>query len=216
MDHAPATHDSTSTQDEKETRIAACGPWGTRMRMAKACGAAALLTEGVPMFLAGAEAGETQPFYFDVPTANGARSDLPLGNYERMKQEDGKQEPANENGKVLAWYRALLELRKDWSNGLASDDVPWIGEGNRTVSFTRDGGRFFVVVTFGTGDRQQNLGWLGLPHGAVYKEVINSTSGAFHVDNDETYGSGGPNGGGLTDSTVANLPSIGALVLERM
>ena len=196
------SHDSCSAQTEAERRVAARGPWGTGMRMAKACGALSLLARGVPMFFMGAEAGETRPFTFDAQSA----APLPLDAYEQADTE---------NGKVLAWYRALLGLRKNWSNGFGSDDTPFIGKGNRTVAFTRDGGRFFVVVTLGTSDRRQDLGWLGLPQGSAYKEIFNSTWPDYQVDHDDPASNGGYDAR-LTAGTIANLPEIGAVVLERV
>lgn len=202
MVNFPESHDSCSAQGNGETRLAARGPFGTGMRMAKACGAVAILAKGVPMFFMGAEAGEVQPFAFGGPMVG----TLPLDRYE---------DPGTENNHVLVWYRDLLGLRKDWGKGLAGDDVPFVGRGNRTIAFSRDGGRIFVVATFGTPDRRQNLGWLGLPQGCVYKEVFNSTWPVYGVAWDGWSDNGG-HGATLTSDAVASLPEIGAVVLERI
>jgi len=59
-----------------------------------------------------------------------------------------------------------MGLRNNSANGLQGNDTQSTGQGCKTVAFSRASGRFFVVVTLGTNNKQQNLAWLGLPGGA--------------------------------------------------
>ena len=81
------------------------------------------------------------------------------------------------------------------------------------VAFSRAGGRLFVIVTFGTTDIRQDLGWLGLPAG-TYKEIFNSSWDEYQLEW-EPSSSNGRYTAQLRRGSVVNLPAIGAVVLER-
>ena len=83
------------------------------------------------------------------------------------------------------------------------------------MAFSRAGGRFFVIATFGTRDTQQDLGWLNLPGGAAYKEILNSTSDQYRMDAEQAVNNGGTFAQ-LRAGSLVHLPNIGAIVLERL
>jgi 1,4-alpha-glucan branching enzyme len=198
------SHDSVSGQDAWNKRIAARPPYRQGFQMAKAVGALALLANGVPMVFMGQEVGETRYFSFDNagPVTNPQDHDLPPGS-------------ATDQTRVLAWFRSLMGLRNDPAKGLrGNENGQSVRTGHRTVALSVAGGRLFVVVTFGTADVRQDSGWLGLPGGATYKEIFNSSWPAFQVE----FEAERPNGGHdawIRSGQSLNLPYIGAVVLER-
>lgn len=200
------SHDSASGQDNgNNKRIAARPPFRQGLQMAKAVGAAALLCNGVPMFFMGQEGGETRPFSFDNAPDN---PDAFL-NPQTYTATD------NDNGRVLAFFRSILGLRDNASNGLRGDDAQQVRLGRKTIAFTRAaGGRFFVICTFGTSDTRQDSGWLGLPSGATYKEIFNSSWPAFAVEFEQEQTNGGYDAV-ISSGQILNLPYIGAVVLEQ-
>jgi 1,4-alpha-glucan branching enzyme len=199
------THDAVSGQEDWKQRVVRREAWGCGMSMAKAMGATALLAEGVPMLFMGEEAAEDQPFYFNMPDLNDTRCYLDLNHY---------LDSNTDNSRVLEWFKHLIGLRRNLSNGFTWDDEPKVGRGYKTLAFTRAGEKYFVITTFGTSDTQQNLGWLGLPSGGSYKEIFNSTWPAYRVASDSPKDNGGYSAG-LTADKLVQLPPIGAVVLER-
>ncbi len=200
------SHDAVSAQEGWKQRMVQREAWGNGLSMAKAVGATALLAEGVPMLFMGEEAAEHQPFQFSMPSVEDPRAYLDLDRY---------LDPNSANFKVLQWFRHLIGLRRNPANGFAWEDQPVVGRGYKTLAFTRAGGKYFVIATFGTPDTRQNLGWLGLPGGAGYKEIFNSTWDSYRVASD----SPGDNGGyaaKLSADRVVQLPPIGAVILERI
>ena len=190
------SHDSVSGQDPGNRRIAARPPFGLGLRMGKAVGALALLSNGVPMLFMGQEVGETRFFSFDN---NG-----PVTN------------PQNGNGVMRAWFGDLMGLRNDPSKGLRGNANNQVTQtGRRTVAFTCGSGQaLFAVITFGTPDQTQDSGWLGLPGGSAYKEIFNSSWPDYQVEGEPVCGNGGYDAA-IWSGQVLNLPYIGAVVLER-
>ncbi|MBV9611560.1 MAG: hypothetical protein JO091_03770, partial [Acidobacteriaceae bacterium] len=197
------SHDSASGQGGSG-RIAARERWGNGRQMAKAVGAVALLAEGIPMLFMGEEAGEDRPFQFDMLATDPAFV-LRLTDYEQF---------GSEFLKILSWFRNLLGLRNNPSNGFQGNDQQTTGQGRKTISFIRSQGRFFIVATFGTADQQQDLSWLGLPTAAAYKEIFNSSWPEYQVNNEPLVSNGGFDAQ-LRSGDLVRLPSIGAVVLER-
>jgi 1,4-alpha-glucan branching enzyme len=189
------SHDMVSGQDSSNIRIASRPPFGQGLRMAKALGTVTLLSNGVPMLFMGQEVAETVAFSFD-----------------NNNQWINPQTTANTS--VLAWFRQLMGLRNDSSKGLQGDgNYQVVVIGNRTVAF-QCGHGLFAIVTFGTADQQQDSSWLGLPSGAPYKEIFNSSWPDFQVES-ETEQSNGGFDAQITSGQTLNLPWIGAVVLER-
>ncbi len=175
------------------------------MSMAKATGAVTLLAKGIPMLFMGEEAGEDQPFAFEMAGMSDQDAYCDLDHY---------VDPTTQNAQVLHWFRDLIDLRRNTDNGFTWDDRPYVGRGNKTLAFTRADGRFFVIATFGTPDVVQNLGWLGLPAQDTYKEIFNSTWQPYAVSKETPANNGGYDAT-LTASSTINIPSIGAVVLEK-
>lgn len=197
------SHDSTSSQGGKQ-RIVRREAWGNGRAMAKAVGTAALLTRGVPMLFMGQESAEDRPLGFDMKES-GPEFVLRLSNYEDSNQEFSK---------VLTWFRHMIGFRNNVSNGFRADGQQNVRHANKTIAFTRSEGRFLVIVTFGTPDGRQDLGWLGLPDGNLYKEIFNSSSDEYRVNNEAQMLNGGYDAQ-LRSGDVIRLPSIGAVVLQR-
>ena len=198
------SHDSVSGQNNQQ-RIVRREAWGFGRQMAKAVGAVALLSRGLPMLFMGEEAGEDRPFPFDM-TATDPAFVLRLDDYEK---------PGSEFANVLMWFRHLMGLRGNPDNGLEADGWQALGNGRKTVAFSRADGRFFVIATFGTPDTVQDLGWLNLPSGSAYKEIFNSTWPQYKVQTDPSVDNGGYSAQ-LRAGNLIHLPNIGAVVLERL
>lgn len=200
------SHDMVSAQDPANLRIAARPPFGCGLQLAKALGTLTLLSNGVPMLFMGQEYGETTPFAFD--------SSAPAMN---PQQHDGETLASTDpKTPVLRWFRNLLGLRNDPSQGLRGEtNYQVIGTGNLTVAFTCGVSQsLFVVVTFGTPDKEQDSSWLGLPANAAYKEIFNSSWPQFQTSGEPMAGNGGL-GASIHSGTLLNLPYIGAVVLQR-
>ena len=132
------------------------------------------------------------------------------------QQHDLPPGSATDNTRVFYWFRALMGLRNDASKGLRGGDTfQVVRTGRRTVAFTCGAWqRLFVIVTFGTSDQCQDSSWLGLPGGAVFKEIFNSSWPAFQVESEQEHSNGGYNAR-ISSGQILNLPFIGAVVLER-
>jgi 1,4-alpha-glucan branching enzyme len=200
------SHDMVSEQDPGNKRIAARPPSGMGLRLAKAMGTLTLLSNGVPMLFMGQEVGETLCFSFD----EAAKAVNP-------QQHDQPSATATDQTRILAWFRSLMGLRNDPIKGLQGDvNYQVVGTGNRTVAFTCGAGqRLFVVVTFDTANQQQNSAWLGLPTGGTFKEIFNSSWPVFQVEFELEQTNGGYTAQ-IYSGQILNLPSIGAVVLERI
>lgn len=198
------SHDSVSGQGATR-RIAATEAWGNGRQMAKAIGAVALLAEGVPMIFMGEEAAEDQPFTFgNSPTVPGFT--LRLDDYEQG---------GGEFLQVLTWFRDLMGLRNNASNGIRGSDNQWTARGDKTVAFARGYGEIFVIATFGTNSPQQNLAWLKLPGGSIYKEIFNSSWPQYQVHGEALVSNGGYEAR-LDSGSMINVPAIGAVILQRI
>jgi 1,4-alpha-glucan branching enzyme len=199
------SHDMVSGQDPLNIRIAARPPFGQGYQMAKAFGALALFSNGVPMLFMGQEIGETVAFSFsnNDQWINPQVCDLP-------------PVAATDRTRILAWFRQLMGLRNDPSKGLQGDaNYQVVATGNRTEAFVCGAGQqLFVIATFGTPNQRQDTSWLGLPSGAAYKEIFNSSWPDFQVEFEQEWANGGYNVQ-IYSGQVINLPSIGAVVLER-
>jgi 1,4-alpha-glucan branching enzyme len=199
------SHDMVSAQAPANQRIAARPPFGFGYRMAKAMGALTLLSNGTPMLFMGQEVGETDPFSFpdNEEFINPQNREFPAGG-------------PTDRTRILAWFRQLMGLRNDPSQGLrgnANDQV--VATGNRTVAYTCGAGqKLFTVVTFGTPDQRQDSSWLGLPSGAAYKEIFNSSWPAFQVEFEQEHANGGYDAR-IYSGQILNLPYVGAVVLQR-
>ena len=84
------------------------------------------------------------------------------------------------------------------------------------MAFTCGTGQcLFAIVTFDTPNQQQNSGWLGLPGGAAFKEIFNSSWPAYQVETEAEFGNGGY-AAQIYSGQIVNLPAIGVVVLQRV
>jgi 1,4-alpha-glucan branching enzyme len=199
------SHDMVSGQDAQSVRIAARPPFGQGYQMAKALGTLTLLSNGIPMLFMGQEIGETVAFSFS--------------NYQQWinpQLVDLAPAAATDQTRILAWFRQLIGLRDDPSQGLQGDaNYQLVATGNRTVAFVCGSNQqLFVVVTFGTPNQLQDSSWLGLPPGIAYKEIFNSSWPAFRVVLEPQRSNGGYSAR-IYSGQILNLPFIGAVVLQR-
>jgi 1,4-alpha-glucan branching enzyme len=199
------SHDMVSAQDPANQRIAARPPFGQGYLMAKAMGSLTLLTNGVPMLFMGQEIGATLPFLFD-------NNDLWIN----PQQVDLPPAQANDQTRILNWFRQIMGLRNDASKGLEGNaNYQVVATGNRTVAFSCGANQqLFAVVTFGTPNQQQDSSWLGLPAGIVFKEIFNSSWPVFQVVSEPEYANGGYTAQ-IQSGQILNLPYIGTVILER-
>lgn len=172
--------------------------------MAKALGTLTLMSNGIPMLFMGQEVGETVAFSF-------------TDNDQWINPQNYDASPATDNTRILAWFRQIMGLRNDPTKGLQGDsNYQVVAIGNRTVAFTCGSNQsHFAVITFGTPNQQQDSGWLGLPAGGTYKEIFNSSWPVFQVEFEQEQTNGGYTAQ-IQSGQILNLPSIGALVLERI
>ena len=199
------SHDMVSAQNSANLRIAARPPFGFGYQMAKAMGTLTLLSNGTPMLFMGQEIGETAPFSFpdNEEFINPQNCEFPAGG------------PTDQT-RILAWFRQLMGLRNDPSQGLRGDaNYQVVATGNLTVAYTCGAGqKLFTVVTFGTPNQQQDSSWLGLPSGAAYKEIFNSSWPVFQVEFEQEHTNGGYDAQ-IYSGQILNLPYVGAVVLQR-
>ena len=202
------SHDSCGHPANGEVRIVRQAPWPLGFQMAKATGTVALLAEGVPMLFQGSEAGEDTDFF---PAFNRVDDRAKPEFFARLAIYEDLGDDRN---RILAWFRDLIGLRNNPGNRLQGNDNQTVGRGNNTLAFARAGGRFFIVATFNTPDQAQNLGWLGLPGNATYKEIFNSSWPAYRAGQEPERANGGYMAV-LDSNSIVNLPPVGAIVLER-
>jgi len=199
------SHDTVSGQDPANKRLAARPPYGLGYQMSKALGALTLLSNGIPMLFMGQEIADTRYFSFD----NGGLTIDPQGC--ALPAASG-----SDQAKVLAWFKAIMGLRNDSGKGLQGDaNLQVVRTGRSTLALAggASGNRLFSVVTFGTPDTQQNSGWLGLPSGLQYKEILNSSWPVFSTGLESNATNGGYEAR-ITSGQMLNLPWIGVVVLE--
>ena len=173
--------------------------------MSKALGALTLLSNGIPMLFMGQEIADTRYFSFD----NGGLTIDPQGC--ALPAAAGRDQ-----AKVLAWFKAIMGLRNDSGKGLQGDaNLQVVRTGRSTLALAGGayGNRIFSVVTFGTPDTQQNSGWLGLPSGLEYKEILNSSWPVFSTGLESNATNGGYDAR-ISSGQILNLPWIGVVVLE--
>jgi len=198
------SHDMVSGQDPTNLRIAARPLYRQGFQMAKALGTLTLLSNGIPMLFMGQEVGETVAFSF-------------TDNDQWINPQNYDVLPATDNTRILAWFLQIMGLRNDPSQGLqGNSNYQVVATGNRTVAFTCGSNQsLFAMVTFGTANQQQNSGWLGLPPGGAFKEIFNSSWPVFQVEFEQEQSNGGYTAQ-IQCGQILNLPSIGAVVLQRI
>jgi 1,4-alpha-glucan branching enzyme len=197
------SHDEVGNTDD---RIAKRGRDGKGWEMAQLAAAGTVLARGIPMLFMGQEAGESLQFGQDddrvsadtAPTWWDDR--LPLGTYET---DPGRS-------KVRAWYERMLEIRRGDLARLAAGDIviTHLHDANGIVAFTRDGGKYVVVLNFrGNSWQHYDVGVRGR-----YQELANTSWPAFNLGGYPERSRGGERAHEATDIAI---PAYGAVVLVR-
>lgn len=200
------SHDEVGNTDD---RIAKRGRDGKGWEMAQVAATGTVLGRGIPMVFMGQEAGETLQFgqddgklsQYNPGTGNTWWDDrLPLDTYET---DIGRV-------KVRAWYRKMFEIRKAdpehfaWS-GIA---ISHIHNDNGIVAFTRDDGRYLIVMNFHGSDwPKYRVGVSGR-----YRELANTSWPEFNLGNYTQRTRGSDQAYQIDDVPI---PPYGVVVLKR-
>jgi 1,4-alpha-glucan branching enzyme len=149
------SHDEVGNEDDRVAHIARDGRgW----ELSQVAAAGTLLARGIPMLFMGQESGEWAKF--DI-NANDQR--LPLDGYEAGVGRT----------KVRDWYARMIEIRKSDPTSFAWPDIliTHIHDGNGVIAFTRDGGKYLVVLNF------KGSGWDNYVVGVSgrYRELANTS-----------------------------------------
>lgn len=200
------SHDEVGNTDD---RIARRGRDGKGWEMDQVAAAGTIFGRGIPMIFMGQEAGESMQF---------GQNDDKLRDYNpgtgHTWWDDRLDLHAYENDagrkKVRDWYRKLLDIRKSDSELLAmsSIDIQHIHDDNGVAAFTRDGGKYLVVLNFkqNSWDRY-NVGLSG-----NYREIANTSWPAFNLG---SYTERTRHGDHAHQITEIPIPAYGAIVLKR-
>jgi 1,4-alpha-glucan branching enzyme len=193
----PESHDEVGNVRDRISYVAG---WGRGLRMSKVAAAGSLLARGIPMYFMGVESGEDRQFEF------GRAESLDLDAY--LADPD--------RSRIRAWWREMARLhRNPCICGPSPIDVTFANL--QTLAFTRGArGDYFIVLNFGGWSGSINLGVLNLSWGS-YRELWNSTWPHFAIaaENEHEFSNGGRDAR-LDRSRDLNIPSYGAVVLERV
>jgi 1,4-alpha-glucan branching enzyme len=186
------SHDEVGNTDD---RIAKRGRDGKGYEMNQISLAGTVMARGTPMVFMGQEGGETTQFHIDWWDDR-----IPLNNYENDVARS----------KILGWYQALNTIRKNDSATLATSTsvVTHIHNNNKVAAFSRDGGKYVVVMNFGP------TTWWNYDVGVSgsYVEVLNTSWPAYNI--------GGVQMATRGEGVVANIsnvhiPAYGAVILAK-
>ena len=205
------SHDEVGNTDD---RIAKRGRDGKGWEMNQLAAAGTILGRGIPMLFMGQEAGETMQFGQDdgkLPAHRPGAYDPGTGATwwdDRLPLDAYAADPGR--SKLRSWTRRMLEIRRGDLGRLAGGDirVTHIHNDNGVIAFTRDRGKYVVVLNFkgGSWDRY-DIGVRGR-----YQELANTSWPAFNLGGypEKTRG-----GGAAHDLGDVPIPSYGAVVLVR-
>ena len=185
------SHDEVGNVDG---RIARRGREGKGWEMDQIAGTGTVLARGVPMLFMGEEAGESKQF---SQTSNDR---LPLTAYET---DPGRK-------KVRGWWQRMFDIRRGDLGRFAGSGatLTHLNDAHGIVAFTRDGGKYLIVLNFKGGDwAHYDVGVRGR-----YQELANTSWPAFNLGNYTERTRGGERAFDITDVPI---PSYGAVVLVR-
>ena len=200
------SHDEVGNTDD---RIARRGRDGKGWEMSQIAAASVALGRGVPMVFMGQEAGEWLQFGQD----NSKLQDYNPGTGhtwwdDRLDLDAYESDPGRT--KLRNWYRKMFEIRKENKETLAFSpiEIQHIHDDNGVAAFTRDDGKFVVVLNFKSNSwHRYNVGING-----EYREIANSSWPAFNLGGvpERTRG-----GGEAFQITEVPVPAYGVVVLKR-
>jgi 1,4-alpha-glucan branching enzyme len=185
------SHDEVGNVD---ARIARRGRAGKGWEMDQIAGAGTVLARGIPMLFMGEESGESKQF------SQNSDDRLPLTAYET---DPGRN-------KVRGWWQRMFDIRRGdlgrfaWGNFTLTH----LNDANGIIAFTRDGGKYLVVLNFKGGDwAHYDVGVRGR-----YQELANTSWPAFNLGNYTERTRGGDRAFDIVDLPI---PAWGAVVLVR-
>ena len=194
------SHDEVGNEDKRIAKIARDGMgWN----MSQIAAAITIFSKGIPMIFMGQEGGEWAQFGQDGhPESGGSWWDhrLSLTTYETMPHQQ----------KILHWYRRMFEIRRDDMAAFSRGNIHicHIHNDNGVVAFTRDNGKYLVVLNFGpTTWWHYNVGISGF-----YKELANTSWPAFNIWDFIEASRQGDRHHQIHD---VHIPAYGVVVLER-
>lgn len=205
------SHDEVGNTDD---RIAKRGRDGKGWEMNQLAAAGTILGRGIPMLFMGQEAGETMQFGQDngqLPAHRPAAHDPGTGATwwdDRLPLDAYEADPGRT--KVRSWTKKMLEIRRGDLGRLAGSDIEitHIHNDNGVVAFSRDGGKYVVVLNFKNGSWDHyDIGVRGR-----YQELANTSWPAFNLAGYPEKTRGGETAHEISDVPI---PSYGAVVLVR-
>lgn len=186
------SHDEVGNTDD---RIGKRGRDGKGWEMNQISLAGTILARGIPMAFMGQEAGETTQFHIDWWD-------------DRLDLDDYEDSAARQ--KVVNWYQRMNEIRMSDTTSFAmgSSGVTHINDTNGVAAFSRDGGKYVVVMNFkGTTWENYDVGISG-----NYRELANTSWPQYNLGGVEEASRGGDSAFNITD---VHIPAYGAVVLMR-
>jgi 1,4-alpha-glucan branching enzyme len=200
------SHDEVGNTD---SRIAKRGRDGKGWEMDQIAATGTVLGRGIPMVFMGQEAGEWMQFGQD----DGKLKDYNPGtgntwwddrlNLNRYENDEGRK-------KVRQWFRKMFEIRKNDPESFAWNKIAitHIHDANGIVAFTRDDGKYLVVLNFRGKDWESyKVGVSGR-----YRELANTSWPEFNIGGYIKRSRGGEQAQWIDDLPI---PAYGAIVLKR-
>jgi len=188
------SHDEVGNHDGRIAKTARSGK-GNEMAQVGVAGLA--LSRGIPMLFMGQESAEERQFLIDGSGVWDRR--LPLESYETD----------SEQSKVLAWSQKMFEIRHNDSGIFAwgGIEITHINNGNGIAAFTRDNGKYLIVLNF----KDRDWSSYGVGVSGTYKEIANTSWPEYNV-------SGGAEmslGRSTKTLSKVKIPAYGAVIFKR-
>jgi len=186
------SHDEVGNTDD---RIAKRARDGKGWEMGRISVAGTFLSRGIPMMFMGQEAGEEAQFHINWWSWT-SDPQVQISDYE------------DERGKMLAWTKKINEIRKadslTWAQG--GINITHINDANGIAAFTRDDGKYAVVMNFkGSDFNDYDVGISG-----NYKEIANTSWPEFNLGGSEL-----SRGKNAQQISGVDIPAYGVVILER-
>lgn len=200
------SHDEVGNTDD---RIAKRGRDGKGWEMSQIAATGTVLGRGIPMVFMGQEAGESMQFgqeddklrHYNPGTGNTWWDDrLNLDDYETNVGRN----------KVRQWFQKMFEIRKNDPQSFAwkTIAITHIHDANGIVAFTRDEGKYLVVLNFRGRDWERyRVGVSGR-----YRELANTSWPEFNLGGYVKRTRGAAQAQWIDDLPI---PAYGAVVLKR-
>jgi len=200
------SHDEVGNTDD---RIARRGRDGKGWEMCQVAAAGTLFGRGIPMIFMGQEAGESMQFgqddgklrEYNPGTGHTWWDDrLDLKSYE---SDAGRK-------KVRDWYRKAFDLRRADQQSLATSsiEIKHIHDENGVAAFTRDGGKYLIVMNF----KQNSWERYDVGVSGKYREIANTSWPAYNLGGYAERTRHGDHAHQITDVPV---PAYGVVILKR-